>query len=256
MNNCLKTFWFILHTSYTFIYYQLQLTLKMAEKLNLARIKKFGNNFEISVDPDNALKYKRGEISDLREVLQADNIFTDAHKGLVVPQEQLEQAFQTTDVQKIADIIIKQGEIQLTTEHRSQEREQKRKKLVHLIQKQAIDGRTNLPLPPNRIELALEEAKINLDDHKTVEEQFDDVISKLRIVIPLKIEQKILTIIIPAEYTGKSYTFVKNSGKFLKEEWNSDGSWRVKIEIPAGIQVELIDKLNAITHGDIQIENE
>lgn len=225
-------------------------------KLSLARIKKFGNNFEISIDPNAALKYKRGEITDLREVLLADNIFSDAYKGQVAAADQLQQAFQTTDTNEVANIIIKQGEIQQTKEHRSQEKEQKRKKLIHLIHKQAIDPRTNLPHPATRIEAALEQGKINLDDHKTIEEQFDEIISKLRPLLPIKIEQKQLVIIIPSQFAGKLYQIVKNNSKLLKEEWNSDGSWKIKVEIPAGFQHEFIDKLNAVTHGDMEIKNE
>jgi ribosome maturation protein SDO1 len=223
----------------------------MAEKLNLARIKKFGETFEISVDPDKALQYKKGEINDLREVLLADNIFTDAKKGKVAGNDELQKAFQTTDPTKIADVIVKEGEIQLTSEHRAAEREQRRKKLINLIHRQAIDPKTGLPHPPTRIELALEQGKINLDDHKSVEDQFDDIISKLRPIIPISIEEKEALLVIPAQYTGKAYNFVKSGAKIQSEEWTNEGNWKVKITMPAGMYPDFIEKLNGMTHGEV-----
>ena len=223
-------------------------------KLNVARIKKFGNNFEINIDPDAAIKYKKGETTDLREVLLADNVFSDAKKGLIVSGSELEKAFHTTDINKIAEIILKDGEIQITSEHRSEEREKRLKKLINMIHKQAIDSKTGLPHPVTRIEAALEEAKVHLEGHKTVEEQFDDVISKLRPIIPIKIEQKKVEIIIPATYAGKSYQIVSSNSKIIKDTWNTDGSWTVSVEVPAGFYPEFLDKLNSLTHGEVVVK--
>jgi ribosome maturation protein SDO1 len=226
----------------------------MSEKMTIARLKKFGQTFEISVDADKALDFKQGDISDLREVLLADNIFSDVKKGLIAPSESLAKAFETTEVAKVAEVIIRKGEIQLSSEHRSADREQKRKKLIHLIHQQAINPATGLPHPSARIEAALEEGKIHLDDHHTLEEQFDSIISKLRPIIPLKIEQKQCVVIIPAIYAGKSYQSVKDGCKVLQEEWKSDGSWQVKVEMPAGRYQDFIDKLNSLTHGEVEIK--
>lgn len=226
------------------------------EKLNLARLKKFGQNFEISVDSDLALEFKEGKIVNVSEVLKVEEIFFDAKKALVASKDELEKVFETTDTLKIAEIIINQGEIQLSAEHRSKEREQRRKKLINMVHRMAIDPKTNLPHPITRIEAALEQGKINLDDHKTVEEQFEKVISKLRPIIPVKVEMRKLLVTIPGKYIGKSNHLVRNNSKILKEDWNIDGSWRIKVEIPAGFQQEFIDLLNAVTHGDINVDIE
>ena len=226
----------------------------MSDKLNVARIKKFGKNFEISILPEKALKYKKGEITDIMEVLLVDNIFSNAKKGLVVADKELEEAFKTNDVHKIAEIIIKKGEIQVTAEQRAEEREKRKRRLIDLIHKQAVDPTTNLPHPPTRIEAALDEGKIAIDDHKSIEEQFNEIITKLRPIIPLKIEQKQMIITIPSQFAGKSYQIVKSNSKILQEEWKSDGSWQVTVELPAGMQQEFIDKLNSLTHGEVIVE--
>ena len=227
--------------------------IPMPPKITLARLKKFGTTFEISVDPDKALLYKKGQLTDLNEVLHADNIFLDAKKGMVAPHAEIEKVFKTTDPLKIADIIIKEGEIQFTAEHRAQEREQKIKKIVYLIHKQAIDARTGFPIPLERIEAALQQAKIHLDENKPVEEQLDAVITKLRPLLPIKIEQKRMSINIPSQYAGKAQSVLRSMG-IQKEDWKSDGSWEVTIEVPAGLLQESIDKINGITKGQAVVK--
>ncbi len=231
-----------------------QIYSKESSKVTIARLKRFGQNFEVSVEPDKALEYKGGKIAEVREVLLAEGIFSDLKKGLRASQQDLQTAFKTTNSEAIAAIIVRQGEIQLTAEHRAEEREQKRRKLIYLIHKQAVDGRTGLPLPPARIEAALEQGKIHLDDYKTMEEQFDNVIAKLRPLLPIKIEQKRMSITISAQYAGKSYQVVKSNSTIINENWNVDGSWTAMIEIPAGMKIEFIEKLNALTHGSVVIK--
>ncbi len=225
----------------------------MSEKISLARLKKFGKNFELSVNPDSALAYKRGEISDLNEVVLAEHIFTEARKGLIAPTAELEKIFKTSDFNKIADLIIKEGEVQATSEHRNKEREQKMKQLIELIRRQAVDSRTNLPIPATRIEAAFEETKVHLDEHKSVEEQFPEILSKIRVVLPIKIEQKKLTITIPSQFSGKLYPVI-HAYKVQKEDWLNNGDWKVVLEVPAGMVQEFIDKLNSITSGQVVVE--
>ena len=225
------------------------------EKLILARLKKAGVQFELSIDGDAALAFKNGQ-GPLNNALKSEQIFSDAKKGLVAKDEDLEKAFETTNQQKIAEIIIKKGEIQLSSEHRNKERDQRKKQLIDMIHRMAINPTNGLPHPITRIEAALDQAKIHLSEHKSVEDQVNDIISKLRPIIPLKVEMRVLIITVAASDIGKTNHYIRNNSKVLKEDWNSDGSWRTKVEIPAGVQQDIIDKLNGLTHGNIQIDIE
>ena len=55
--------------------------------LNLGRIKKEGENFEIVVDPDLAIEFKDGKEVDIREVLKSEEVFSDAKKGLLCSEK-------------------------------------------------------------------------------------------------------------------------------------------------------------------------
>ena len=88
----------------------------------LARIKQAGKNFEIMVDMDAALEFKKGQ-SSTTDFLNVDTIFTDSKKGNVASTSDLESSFNSTDINEIAKRIVKNGEVLVNQEHRSEEKE-------------------------------------------------------------------------------------------------------------------------------------
>ncbi|MCK4588981.1 MAG: ribosome assembly factor SBDS [Nanoarchaeota archaeon] len=222
--------------------------------LNLAIFKKGGERFEIAVEPELAIKFKHGEKINIREIVHSDKIFTDVQKGSIAPENRLKAVFNKTDAYQIAEIIIKEGEIQLTAEYRKKLREQKHKQIITLIQKYGVDPRTKAPHTLQRIEAAMEEAKVKIDEHKKPEDQVQEILDKLKPILPISFEKKNIKLNIPAESAAKCYSTVKNIGTILKEEWKNDGSWEALVEIPGGLETELYDKLNSITHGQMTAE--
>ena len=65
-------------------------------------------------------------------------------------------------------------------------------------------------------------------------------------------ETKKIKIKIPAEHTGRAYGLIQDYKE--KEEWLSNGSLEVILNIPTGIQSDFYDKLNNITHGSALTE--
>ncbi len=221
------------------------------DKAVVAKLKIGENNFEILVDCEKALEFKEGKKVDMEDVLATNDIFSDVKKGKHAAN--LSSVFGTEDVYEISKKIIKNGEVQLTTEYKAKLMEEKKKKIVYLIHRNAINPDTNLPHPPQRIQSAIEEAKVRIDEYKTAEEQVKDVVTKIRGILPLRYEMREISIKIPAASAGRSFGIVKQYGKILKDEWQQDGSLVVNLEIPAGIQIELEDKMNDITKGGVEI---
>ena len=60
----------------------------MSESMNLAKWKKGADNFEIVVNPDKAMDFKKG-IGNIRDVLVYPKIFSDAKKGMSAPENRL-----------------------------------------------------------------------------------------------------------------------------------------------------------------------
>jgi len=90
-----------------------------------AHIKKGSKEFEILVDPELALAFKRGDVLNVADVLAVESVFENASRGDKIADSDLVSTFQTDDVLKIAEIILKDGEIQLTKEQRKRFLEEK-----------------------------------------------------------------------------------------------------------------------------------
>ncbi len=210
-----------------------------------ARIKKFGKNFEIIVDLDKALKFKKGDSSETN-FLETDTIFTDSKKGFKSKDKDLEDSFGTIDVNVIAQKIVKEGEILVTQEHRDREKDEKIKQVIDFLSKYTSDPTTGNPHTITRIENALKEANITIKN-MPIENQIKDIIASLSQIIPIKMENKRLKITVPATYTGPSYNILKPHVQ--KETWLNNGDLQVIAEIPLGLQSSFYDKLNSITHG-------
>ncbi|MEM4270885.1 MAG: ribosome assembly factor SBDS [Candidatus Pacearchaeota archaeon] len=216
-----------------------------------ARIKIKNKNFEILVDLNKALELKKGKNVLPQEFLAINMIFSDVKKGLKVSEKDLIEAFGTSDIFAVAERIVKNGEILLPIEYKKKEQENKRKQVIEFLVKNAIDPLTKRPHTPTRIEEALEKTGVNIDN-RPVEEQIPRVLEELKKVLPIKIENKKLKITIPSVYTGKVYGLLQNYKE--KEEWLSNGSLEVVVNLPSGMQIEFYDKINKIAHGAIQSE--
>lgn len=215
-----------------------------------ARIRIKGKEFCILVDVDKALQYKKGQ-STIDNALIVSEIFYDIKKGLKASSADLTANFGTNDVRIVADKIIKNGDIQLPSEYRKKEQEGKMKQIVDFLARNAVDPATGNPHTTKRIETALEEIGIKIEN-RPIEEQIPNILSKLKEKLAIKIETKKLKIIVPAIHTGKAYGLLKENKE--KEEWLSNGDLLCIVNIPAGMQMEFYDKLNGITHGSSLVE--
>ncbi|MFH1056678.1 MAG: ribosome assembly factor SBDS [Candidatus Micrarchaeota archaeon] len=221
------------------------------ENTIVARIEKGGEKFEILVDPKLAYDYKTGARKDLSNVLMADEVFKDANKGERQTDLTLKKAFGTEDVQEIAKIIFRDGELQLTTDQRRKLVEEKRIKVIALIARNAIDPRAKTPIPVQRIQNALEQARFGIDAFKSAEEQMTEAIESIREIIPISIEKMKIAVKIPSQHAARAYGTLREFG-LQKEEWTSQGDLVCVCEIPAGMQGEFYDKLNKLTAGEVQ----
>jgi len=224
-------------------------------KTVVAKYSQMGEEFELFVDSDLAYDFITGKIKDPMKALQAEEIFKDANKGERQSQDKIKKVFNTTDIVKVAEIILKKGEVPVTTEQRSRLVAEKRKQIVNIIAVNSIDPRTNAPHTPQRIEAAMEQAKVNIEPFKNATEQVDTVLHKINPILPIKFASIKLEVNIPAAYANRCYGTLKQYG--LKgEEWQSNGSLKAKLEFPAGLRDEVFEKLNNLTKGEIQIKTE
>ncbi len=222
----------------------------------IARYVSHGEKFEIIVDSELAWEYKLGKRQTLDNVLESDTIYKDANKGERVPASLLQRVFNTTDPLKIADIIIKKGELPITAERRNKLIEEKKKRIIDIITKNCIDARTNAPIPPSRVEIALKEAKVRIDPFKEPELQATEIIKQLKTILPIKESKALIKLEIPSDFASKVYNQVlAKSSLILRSNWKADGSWEGEVEIPAGIRESFIARIDEITKGKSVVKN-
>jgi ribosome maturation protein SDO1 len=220
----------------------------------VARLEIAGKRFEVLVNPDLAFEYKQGKQVNLEEMVISDAIYTDLRRGLRASPELLRKVFGTDDVVKIAAEIVRRGELQLTAEQRRRLIEAKKKQIINYIARNAIDPQTKLPIPPARIEAAMEQAGVGVDPFKSVEEQAQQIIRAISRIIPIKIAKALLKIVVPPEYSARVAGALQKLGEIKHMDWRTDGSLVAELEIPAGMQQEVIDKLNKLTHGNVDVK--
>jgi len=223
----------------------------MSSKKVIAKYSVNGEEFEIFVDADLAYEYITGKRSDPLSVLEVDEIFKDANKGERQSKEKIEKAFNTTDLAKIVAIILKNGNVPITTEQRNKLLEEKKKQIIAIISRNSIDPRTNAPLPMQRVENAMEQAKVSIDPFKSASDQVDQIVKKISMIIPIKFAVAKVEVTVPASYASRVYSLLKQYG-LKSEKWLNDGSLSAIVEFPAGLQSEFYDKLNSLAQGNAE----
>jgi len=224
----------------------------MSDKLTTARLSRGQDKFEILVKPEQALDYKLGKQVTVSQLLVIEEIYSDSNKGTRASAEKLQKTFGTTDPVRVAEEIMKSGELQLTTDQRRQLMDEKRRQIVSIIIRNAIDPRTGAPHPPLRIEQAMGQIRLSIDPFKSAEEQSKQVIEELRPILPLKMEQMRIAVKVFAEHAARAYNAFKSFGTLSREEWQPDGSLVAVIEMPAGLYGSFLDRVGKLTQGSIE----
>ena len=225
----------------------------MSPKYTTVRLRIGGQQFEILVKPDLALTHKTGKKQDVSQVIAMEEIYSEATKGTRHSEEKLNKSFGTSNTMEIIETILNKGELQLTTEQRRQLIGDKKKQIISLISRNYVDPRTGTPHPPIRIEQAFVEARVSVDPFKASDEQAKLMADQIRAILPLKADKVKLQIKVPAAFTSQSLSILKNYGDIMKEDWGSQGVLTALVEIPAGVQSGLLDKLGSLTKGGAEI---
>ncbi|MCL5106697.1 MAG: ribosome assembly factor SBDS [Candidatus Parvarchaeota archaeon] len=215
-----------------------------------AKLEKNGKRYEIEVDCDKAMDIREGRSEDVDSALLVDKIFKDIKKGEVAGN--LQKELGTDDIRKIALKIIKEGDVQLSTAYKQKKAEMLKKRIIDKIAGMAIDLNTNLPIPRQRIEIAMQEVHHNFDINKPEKDQFDEVLLKLKKILPIKLGEFNYSVDVPIQYANDAMLYLKRLTN-IKDNTRNDNSLVVNFSVKAGNENELLSKLKSITHGSINI---
>jgi ribosome maturation protein SDO1 len=225
----------------------------MADKFTIVRYSAGNDKFEILVKPDPALEYKLGKKMDISNIMISDEIYSDANKGTRCSSEKLMKHFKTIDQLEIAKQIMDKGDLNLNTDQRRKMIEEKKRQIVEYINKNFVDPKSHMPHPISRINAVLDEARVAIDPFKRLDDQLKNIIEPLRKIIPLKSEILELTVTVPAQFSGQSFSVFKTIGDIKSEQWLSDGSLQVILSINAGMKSSFLDRIGSATKGSAQV---
>ncbi|PIU22432.1 MAG: ribosome assembly factor SBDS [Candidatus Diapherotrites archaeon CG08_land_8_20_14_0_20_30_16] len=216
-----------------------------------------GTHFEILVDPDLALEIKNGNkelANNLSRLLATDEIYKDSRKGDRVSEKVLQDHFGTVDLLQVVDAILKKGHLDLTTEQKRKLAEAKRKELIDYIVRNSINPMNKAPYPFQRVESALEIAKITIDSQKSIESQIDKIIEKLSIVLPMDFKKYVFKVNVPIQYAGRVNGII-NKYEILERKWEP-ASFHFTAKVPAGEKDSFLNTISGLTKGQCVFEGE
>jgi ribosome maturation protein SDO1 len=222
---------------------------------NIAHMTKGGERFEVVLkDPDKALEFRQGKEMDPKDFLESFEVWADAKKGEKSSATRMKQWLGTEDPIEAAKVIVRKGELHLTEEQRKRMFDVKRAKVIQYIHQNASDPRTGAPHPVQRIELAMDQARVQVDAYQSAESQIENIIKQLRPIMPLSFEKARFTVQLPVQYASSAFSTLKKKYTLQDEEWQNDGSVKFKVECPAGMKTEIWALINKMTAGSATIE--
>ena len=81
----------------------------------------------------------------------------------------------------------------------------------------------------------------------------DKVVKALRPLLPIKFDNVQIAVKIPSEHSGKLYAVLHEFGEVKKDAWQGNFQFCL-VEMPAGLQDDFCNKINGLTHGDVEIK--
>ena len=177
------------------------------EKAVVARLESHGEKFELLVDPDQAVRFRQGEQMDLEDMVAPSLSLKilPGEQGIGrIPEEGI-------PYHRVPGRRNKNHRERRDPSHRRSAQADDRREarqVITFIARNAVNPQTGLPHPPHRIEMAMEEARVNIDLYKNVDEQVKETMKALRPLIPIRFEEVRIAVRIPPtlpqKHTGRS----------------------------------------------------
>lgn len=216
----------------------------------LVRLKKGKNTYEVMVQEGMVARYRDGSVKRIEDVVITPVVFLNIGKGTKASGEQLDAAFQTSNVNEVIELILQKGEAQESAGERKTKIDAKRHEIITAIQKNYGD-RNSSQLPISRIENALSQIKPRIDIKVDALRQVEAMFSKLNDVLPMKrlsagLEAKIT---VPIEMSGQASGIIRKYATVLRQKFEDVAKYEVEIHS----YDQLIAELGRATKGNFEL---
>jgi len=155
----------------------------------VVRHKTAGFKFEIACYPNKVEEWRRKVETDINEVVQSLNIFSNVQQGKFAQEEQLQKAYHTDERDNIIRVILEKGEIQISEKERKEETEKVFRDIATFIAEKCVHALTKEALPLGVVEKAMREIGVSVLPNKPAKQQALKIIHMLQEKSSLPIER-------------------------------------------------------------------
>ncbi|KAI9634182.1 35S primary transcript processing-related protein [Dioszegia hungarica] len=220
--------------------------------VSVVRLKKGGKRFENKVS-----EFRSKVETDLSEILQIEQVFANVSKGQVAKKEDWEKAFNTTDLNKAIEEILRKGELQVNNLERTHNLHALSREIATLVSEMTVDPSVT---PPRKhtvgmIEKAMSEVGYSVKSDKAAKAQALELIKKLAEgdILPIRRMRMRIRVTMPAKDAKRIGEKIKAEGEV--EEEDAGEEWEVIMQVEPGAFKTLSDLISNETKGKGRVES-
>jgi len=154
---------------------------------NVATVRalKGGIHFEIACYRNKVLSWRNKIETDIAEVLQVEQVFTNVAQGQLASKKDLEKAFGNSDRTAAIRYVLDHGELQVSEEEREHAQESMFRDVAAIVVDKSNNPENNRPYTLSMIHTAMKEIHYSVNTSKGAKSQALDVIRRLKAVMPI-----------------------------------------------------------------------
>ena len=154
---------------------------------NVATVRalKGGIHFEIACYRNKVLSWRNKIETDIAEVLQVEQVFTNVAQGQLASKKDLEKAFGKSDRNAAIRYVLDHGELQVSEEEREHAQESMFRDVAAIVVDKSNNPENNRPYTLSMIHTAMKEIHYSVNTSKGAKSQALDVIRRLKAVMPI-----------------------------------------------------------------------
>ncbi|KAH7930592.1 Shwachman-Bodian-diamond syndrome protein [Leucogyrophana mollusca] len=196
--------------------------------VSVVRMKKGGKRFEIACYKNKVQEWRTGVETNLDDVLQISNVFTNVSKGEVAKSNDLQKAFNTSKVDDVVKEILKKGELQVGDKEREHDLTSLRKEIATMVAEKCVDPATQRPYPVGMIEKAMAEAGFSVKVGKSAKSQVSETLRLIQSgsTLPIQRARMRIRVVAPAEDGERLKERVHALGEKVEREETGE-SWEI-----------------------------
>ncbi|KAK7064741.1 Shwachman-bodian-diamond syndrome protein [Favolaschia claudopus] len=212
--------------------------------VSIVRLKKGGKRFEIACYKNKVQEWRTGVETNLDDVLQISNVFTNVSKGEVSKSNDLQKAFGKTDISEIVQEILKKGELQIGEKERDHDLSSLRREIATLVAEKCEDPATGRPYAVGMIEKAMAEAGFSVKQDKTAKSQVSACIKQLQSdsTLPIQRSRMRVRVTMPTADGKRLRDKVLEGAETVEEDEMGQNEWELIMLIDPG-QFRVINEL-------------